>query len=54
MSPADDAAAVLEQLGVEASDGDLVSTSPIDGQPIGRVAAGDPAAACDRAEGAFL
>ena len=54
MSPAEDAAAILEQFGVDASTGDLVSTSPIDGRPIGRVAVGDPAAACERAERAFL
>jgi aldehyde dehydrogenase (NAD+) len=54
MSPADDAAAVLRQFGIDASAGDLVSISPIDGQPIGRVATGDPASACERAEPAFL
>ncbi len=53
MSPAEEAKAVLEQLGVDASAGDLVSTSPIDGRPIGRVAAGDPAGACECAERAF-
>jgi aldehyde dehydrogenase (NAD+) len=54
MSPADDASAVLKQFGVDASAGDLVSTSPIDGKPIGRVAIGDPVGACERAERAFL
>ena len=54
MSPAEDAAQVLERLGVDASSGELVSVSPIDGQPIGRVAIGDPAAACERASRAFL
>ena len=38
MSPADEAHDLLAQLGVE-SGGSLVSHSPIDGQPIGSVAA---------------
>ena len=54
MSPAEEAAAVLERLGVDASAGDLVSSSPIDGEPIGRVQSGDPGAACARAADAFL
>ena len=54
MSPADDASAILKQLGVDASAGELVSTSPIDGQPIGRVVVGDPASACERAAKAFV
>ncbi|HZC37368.1 MAG TPA: aldehyde dehydrogenase family protein [Sphingomicrobium sp.] len=54
MSPADEAAAVLEELGVGANAGDLVSCSPIDGQEIGRVPVGDPGAACSRAAEAFL
>jgi aldehyde dehydrogenase (NAD+) len=53
MSPADEAAVVLEQLGVVSS-GELVSCSPIDGQKIGRVPVGDPDAACARAAKAFL
>jgi aldehyde dehydrogenase (NAD+) len=53
MSPAEEAAALLEQLEVK-SGGDLVSRSPIDGQEIGRVSVGDPAAACARAAAAFL
>jgi aldehyde dehydrogenase (NAD+) len=54
MSPAEDAAAILDRLGVDASAGELVSLSPIDGQPIGRVRIGDPDGACDQAENAFL
>jgi aldehyde dehydrogenase (NAD+) len=54
MSPAEEAAVVLEQLGVSAEAGDLVSCSPIDGQEIGRVSIGDPDAACARAAKAFL
>jgi aldehyde dehydrogenase (NAD+) len=54
MSPAEDAQQVLERLGVDGSAGELVSCSPIDGQPIGRVAVGDPAGACERASQAFL
>ncbi|HEX6603383.1 MAG TPA: aldehyde dehydrogenase family protein [Sphingomicrobium sp.] len=54
MSPAGDAAAILKQFGIDASQGDLVSCSPIDGQAIGRVTPGDPDAACARAAAAFL
>jgi aldehyde dehydrogenase (NAD+) len=54
MSPADEAAAILQQLGVDASDGDLVSCSPIDGQPIGRAQSGDPGSAAAKAADAFL
>ncbi|MEO6256982.1 MAG: aldehyde dehydrogenase family protein [Sphingomicrobium sp.] len=54
MSPAEETANILRQLGVDGTSGDLVSFSPIDGQPIGRVAAGDPAAAGERAVTAFL
>ncbi len=55
MTPAQDAAELLRMLGVQGS-GDLVSVSPIDGQPIGSVAAADAAevdAACARAAQAF-
>ena len=52
MSPADDAAAILSQLGVTSA-GDLASFSPIDGSEIGRVAIGDPATAAAKAEQAF-
>ena len=54
MSPAEEAAELLGKLGVDASAGELVSTSPIDGQPIGRVTLGDPGAACERASRAFV
>jgi aldehyde dehydrogenase (NAD+) len=53
MRPAEEAAQLLHQFGV-GSAGDLVSTSPIDGSEIGRVAIGDPAAAAAGAEQAFL
>ncbi|WP_310468089.1 aldehyde dehydrogenase family protein [Sphingomonas sp.] len=54
MTPADEAANILRDLGVDASTGDLVSASPIDGQPIGRVAVGDAGRAAERAQAAFL
>ena len=54
MSPAEETAKILKALGVDGSTGELVSASPIDGQPIGRVAVGDPDAAAARAAGAFL
>ena len=54
MSPAQEAAELLRQLGVDATDGDLESFSPIDGKPMGRVRTGDPAAAAERAQQAFL
>jgi aldehyde dehydrogenase (NAD+) len=53
MSPAEEAARLLELAGVESA-GALVSYSPIDGKPIGRVTVGDPDAACARAAAAFL
>jgi aldehyde dehydrogenase (NAD+) len=52
MTPAEDAARVLEEFEI-ASEGDLVSRSPIDGEVIGRVQVGDPDAACARAAEAF-
>ncbi|WP_395622282.1 aldehyde dehydrogenase family protein [Sphingomonas daechungensis] len=52
MSPAEEAANILEQFGV-VSTGDLASYSPIDGSEIGRVGTGDPALAGDRAADAF-
>nr|WP_262984801.1 aldehyde dehydrogenase family protein [Sphingomonas daechungensis] len=52
MSPAEEAANILEQFGV-VSTGDLASYSPIDGGEIGRVRLGDPALAGDRAADAF-
>src|SRR5438270_6278921 len=54
MRPAEEAALVLEQLGVSPGCGDLVSCSPIDGQEIGRVSIGDSDAACAPAAKAFV
>jgi aldehyde dehydrogenase (NAD+) len=53
MSPAEEAASILHLAGIESA-GSLVSTSPIDGRPIGRVTVGDPDRACARAAEAFL
>ena len=53
MSPAEETAAILDRFGVRCS-GELTSFSPIDGKPIGSVAAGDPGAATCRAAEAFL
>jgi aldehyde dehydrogenase (NAD+) len=53
MSPAEEAAGLLKQFGVESSGG-LASRSPIDGSEIGRVAVGDPGNAAARAQQAFL
>ena len=52
MNPAEEAAKLLEQFGIDSS-GELVSRSPIDGAEIGRVQVGDPAAACAKAAEAF-
>jgi aldehyde dehydrogenase (NAD+) len=54
VNPAQEAADLLRQLGVDATTGDLESLSPIDGKPIGRVRTGDPAAAAEAAQQAFL
>jgi aldehyde dehydrogenase (NAD+) len=53
MTPAEEAAHILELAGVD-SGGGLVSCSPIDGKPIGRVTVGDPDLAAARAAEAFL
>ena len=53
MTPAEEAAQVLELVGIESA-GKLVSFSPIDGRPIGRVTVGDPDYAAARASKAFL
>jgi aldehyde dehydrogenase (NAD+) len=53
MTAAEDAAQVLHLFSID-SGGKLVSTSPIDGKPIGRVTVGDPDFACARAAEAFL
>jgi aldehyde dehydrogenase (NAD+) len=52
VSPAGEAAELLAQFGI-ATAGALVSHSPIDGQEIGRVEIGDPAAAGAKAQQAF-
>jgi aldehyde dehydrogenase (NAD+) len=54
MTPGEETAEILEALGVDGASGELVSCSPIDGRPIGRVPLGDPAAASERAARAFL
>jgi aldehyde dehydrogenase (NAD+) len=53
LSPAEETARLLELAGVDCG-GRLVSTSPIDGKPIGRVTVGDPDRAAERAAKAFL
>jgi aldehyde dehydrogenase (NAD+) len=52
MSPAEDAAQLLELFGIDHAGG-LVSFSPIDGAAIGRVTVGDPEHACSRAAESF-
>ena len=52
MSPAEDAAQILELFGIENAGG-LVSHSPVDGGAIGRVTTGDPERAALRAAEAF-
>ena len=53
MTPAEQAAQILELAGIDGG-GRLVSHSPIDGKPIGRVTIGDPDRAAERAAQAFL
>ena len=53
MTPAEEAQRILELAGIECAAGRLVSFSPIDGKPIGRVTGGEPDAACARAVNAF-
>ena len=53
MSPAEETASILAAMGVDASKGDLVSFSPIDGSEIGRVRVGDPGNATAQAQEAF-
>jgi aldehyde dehydrogenase (NAD+) len=53
MTPAEEAAQILQLAGVDCG-GRLVSYSPIDGKPIGRVTVGDPDRAAARAAAAFL
>jgi aldehyde dehydrogenase (NAD+) len=54
MTPAKQAAEVLDLFSVDGSAGKLVSFSPIDGKELGRVTTGDPDMACARAAAAFL
>jgi aldehyde dehydrogenase (NAD+) len=53
MSPAEEAGQILDLFGIHSA-GKLVSRSPIDGKPIGRVTCGDPELAAERAAAAFL
>jgi aldehyde dehydrogenase (NAD+) len=53
MTPAEEADRILQLAGIDCG-GKLVSFSPIDGKPIGRVTAGDPDRAASRAAEAFL
>jgi aldehyde dehydrogenase (NAD+) len=53
MSPAEEAGQILDLFGIHSA-GKLVSFSPIDGKPIGRVTTGDPDLAATRAQAAFL
>jgi aldehyde dehydrogenase (NAD+) len=53
MSPAEEADQILGLAGIHSA-GSLVSFSPIDGEPLGRVTRGDPDLACARAADAFL
>jgi len=53
MSPAEDARDILQVFGLDCAAGKLVSISPIDGRPIGRVPVGDPDEAATRAARAF-
>jgi aldehyde dehydrogenase (NAD+) len=52
MTPAEEAEQIFHLAGITSA-GRLVSYSPIDGKPIGRVTSGDPDAACERAATAF-
>ena len=54
MKPAEEARRLLAEFGIEETADGLVSCSPIDGESIGRVALGNPDAACARAAAAFL
>jgi aldehyde dehydrogenase (NAD+) len=53
MTPAEEAEQIFHLAGF-ASAGSLVSYSPIDGKPLGRVTRGDPESACERAAEAFV
>ena len=53
MTPAEETALILKELGVDAPDGELISHSPIDGSEIGRVRVGDAGNAAAAAMEAF-
>jgi aldehyde dehydrogenase (NAD+) len=53
MNPAQEAEGLLSGFGIKPT-GKLVSVSPIDGQPIGRVAVANPDSICSRAAEAFV
>ena len=53
MSPAEETASILKQLGVDATGGDLTSRSPIDGSEIGGGQTGDPVGPAAAAAKAF-
>jgi len=53
VSPAEEAGQILDLFGIESA-GKLVSFSPIDGKPIGRVPVCDPDTICARAADAFV
>jgi len=53
MRPAEDTASILKELAVDATSGELISFSPIDGAEIGRVRVGDPGHAAAAASAAF-
>jgi aldehyde dehydrogenase (NAD+) len=53
MTPAEDAASILKALGVDATSGELISHSPIDGSEIGRVRVSDAGIAAAAAIDAF-
>ena len=54
MSPAQEAASILAQFGIDGSSGELGSFSPIDGSEIGRVFVGGAGNAATQAQLAFL
>ena len=53
MTPAEEAASLLQELGVDATSGELISHSPIDGSEIGRVRVGDAGKAAGAALQSF-
>ena len=54
MTPAEETRHILELAAIDIESGSLISYSPIDGKPIGRVTIGDPGRAAQRAAEAFL